>query len=246
MFLLDDSYWQLKDAGDKDRGIFAKKDFMSGTVIGDYLGKIIRVKDEDRYSKGQHFYLMFYNKQASIYADPKTPGIHFINHACTPNTWMYTYRGHTLYFAIRHIFAGEEITVQYLLPPLDDDCDPCTHYCECRSIICSGTMHLTEKKRDIWNEFEDKESQKTQRERISFGRQLPQLSEYPKNIPDNPVYTLFGAAKKEAYVAENASLPTKPELRRLIRETGRTLVFPKLKLKVLGIDGNLVYSNNIS
>lgn len=242
MFLLDESFWEIKDTEKKGRGVFAKKDIPAGTIIGDYLGKVIRAKDEEKYEKGEDFYLMFYHYQATIYPNPKKPGIHIINHSCSPNTWMYTYRGHTLYFSIRHIFSGEELSVSYLLSPQDENCDPCTHLCHCESPICTLTMHLSQKRCDEWNTFEEKQKIQTKREPIHYGKQLPTLSSYPENIPDNDYYTLFGSLHKDAHVLQDTTLPKKKELRNIIRTTGRTLLFPHLNLHVLGIHEDLVIS----
>src|SRR5579871_5079449 len=125
MFLLSPDYWEIKKTKNKGKGVFAKKNIIAGTIIGDYLGKIIRKDDEEKYEDKYGFYAMYYHGRATIFPEVKQPGIHLINHSCMPNCYMYTYQGHTLYFALRRIFAGEELTVSYLVSPLDDDCSPC-------------------------------------------------------------------------------------------------------------------------
>lgn len=246
MILLPQDSWEIRKTGKIGRGVFATKDIKGGTIIGDYIGKVIKAEDEEDYDKDGHFYLMYYHDKAHIYPDVKKPGIHIINHACTPNTWMYTYKGHALYFAIRHIFAGEELTVSYQLNPQHDDCKPCSHLCHCESIICSGTMHMTSERYDKWLDFESMTSNKTKRERIQFNKTLPLLQSYPDSLPDDPIYTLFGNLDQKSQVLDNITLPTLQELRGLIRESGRTLEFPKLNIHILGIADDLITAKSIS
>lgn len=245
MFLLPQNYLKVKTVPKMGRGVFAAKDIEAGTVIGDYIGRVIAEKDEDKYDKKGHFFLMYYHDRVSIYPDVAKPGIHIINHSCTPNAWMYTYKGHALYFAIRRIFKGEEITVAYLISEQDKDCKPCNHLCFCGSIICSGTMHLSKEKYDKWALLCDKEEARTKRERVRLGYVLPKLTSYPLKISDNPFYTLFGNTKVKPAIINTTKLPTVKDIRKLIRETGRTLKFPKLNLHVLGVTDGIVVSGSL-
>jgi len=191
MFLLADDWWQIKATGEKGLGVFAKKEIKAGTIIGDYLGKVIKTAqyDPDRDKKG--LFLMYFTDQASIYPNLKKPGIHLLNHSCTPNCWIYTYRGHSLFFALRKIIPEEELTILYLLSPKDKDCDPCTHQCKCESKFCTGTMHMSRDKYDKWQKFQNIQKKKTKTAKTVFGQNLPKLSSYPKKIPNNPIYTLI-------------------------------------------------------
>lgn len=244
MFLIPKSHWEVKDVPGMGQGAFAKKDIPAGTIIGDYIGKMLRPEEENNVDNNGHFYLMYYHDRASVYPDLKKPGIHMLNHSCAPNCWMYTYRGHTLFFAIRNIFKGEEFTVSYLLSPLDKTCKPCTHLCACSSPICFQTMHLSQKRFDEWDAFHEKESKKTPREKVKFGETLPVLSSYPKNIPDDSMYVLFGAEKHLPVKVELKALPSKHEVRKIIRETGRTIQFSKLNLRVLGVYEDMLISKS--
>lgn len=246
MFLLPQGYLEVKDVPKMGRGVFASKDIAPGTVIGDYIGKIIRSRDDDKYDKQGHFFLMYYHDGASIYPNVRGLGIHVINHSCTPNVWMYTYKGHALYFAIRRIFKGEEITVSYLISEQDKECKPCNHLCFCKSMVCSGTMHLPKEKYEKWAKICENEEARTKRERVRYGEVLPHLSYYPKNIADNPFYTLFGNSKVKPQLVNVAKLPTVKNIRNMIRETGKTLKFLKLNLHVLGVNDGIVVSVPIS
>lgn len=241
MFLISSDYWEVRKTPKKGRGVFAKKDIEAGTIIGDYLGKVIHPRDEDEIDDSENFYLMYYHDRASIFPDLKKPGIYLMNHSCTPNAWMYTYKGHTLFFALRHIFPGEELTLNYLLSPQDELCAPCTHLCDCEGVICHQTMHLSKKRYAFWSDFHHEEMSKTKAERIRYGHDLPALKAYPKAPQDHPVYDLFGSMLEKPEVMDDTKLPSLKEIRKKIIETGRTLVYPKLNLHILGVtDGQLI------
>lgn len=236
MFILSPEYWEVIKTKNRGKGVFAKKDIPAGSVIGDYLGKVIRESEEDKYEKDDScFYLMYYKDTASIFPHIKKPGIHLINHSCEPNTYMYSYQGHTLYFALRKIFAGEELTVSYLLQPLDKDCEPCLHICKCGSEICSNTLHSTHQEYDAWSDFDTKLTENVKLPRAKFGEDLPMLPKYPDTIKDNAVFPLFANAKKPVIDMGNEVMLSQKELRQKIRETGQKLSFPKLGVTVLGV-----------
>ncbi len=242
MILLADDSWEIKTTKHKGRGIFATKDIPAGTVIGDYLGKVIKTAEEDTYETDEGLYLMYYHDYASLHpTDVNEPGIHLINHACLPNCWMYTYKGHTLFFALRHIFKGEELTISYLLSP-DAACDPCKHTCKCESILCYQSMHLSQELFDQWDTLNEAQAKTTKRERVRYGHELPKLTTYPDTIPDHPFYSLVGAIEQPPLTRADKKLPTLHELRRIIRKTGRTIAFPRLKTRVLGVQNGVIIS----
>ncbi len=183
MILLSDEYWEIRNTKRKGRGVFAKKDISKGAVIGDYIGKIIR--PQDAMIDEENFYLMYYHDHAVISPNLEKPGVHLLNHSCVPNAFLYTYKGHTLAFALEKISKGEELTIPYLLAPKDEFCEPCPHICRCGNLQCSGTMHLSKERYEKWRKFNEKWTKKTKRERISFGKELPRLLSYPKKIPED-------------------------------------------------------------
>lgn len=241
MILLPQDYWEMQVTAAKGRGIFAKQEINPGTVIGDYIGTVLRTAESDTREK-DGLYLMYYHDYASLYPeDIAAPGVHLLNHSCAPNTWMYTYYGHTLFFALRRIFVGEELTVSYLLSPADH-CNPCLHTCRCGQSICTGTMHQTHEQFDAWDSFTTAQAKQTKRARVRYGKPLPLLSSYPHSIEDHERYTLFGYERIDSLRQQDMYLPKIKELRRRIREHGRTLLFPKLKTQVLGIRDNQIIS----
>jgi hypothetical protein len=241
MILLPKDSWEIKITPQKGRGIFATKDIAPGVVIGDYIGRVIKTAEEDTSDK-DGLYLMYYHDYASLYpVDINAPGIHLTNHSCTPNCWLYTYKGHTLFFTLRKIFAGEELTASYLLSP-GTDCVQCRHNCLCDTNYCSGTMHLSAERFNEWNAFNEKQAKMTKRARIRYGYPLPKLTSYPESIPDHPIYTLLGSLEKPSRIMDDDTLPSIEKMRELIRESGQTLFFPSSKTKVIGIQNSIVIS----
>lgn len=241
MLLLDTHSWEVRITKGKGKGLFTKNVILPGTIIGDYLGKIIHPMDADMYEKGKHFYLMYYSDTAGIFPDLSTPDLYLINHSCTPNCWIYTYKGHTLFFALRKIFPGEELTISYLLSPQDEFCKPCTHICSCNGIICYQTMHLSPKRFNEWRTVYKEVTRKTKKMPVQRDHDLPALPSYPENITDHPIYSLFGNPHEAPEEILSATLPSLSVLRSMIRSSGKYLLFPKLSLCIAGvIDDKLI------
>jgi len=188
MFLIANDHWAVKKTKNKGLGVFAKKKIEAGTPIADYLGKVIKTEEYDLEKDKKGLFLMYLTDVGSIYPDLGKPGPHLLNHSCSPNNWIYTHRGHTLFFALRDIKPGEELTISYLLSPKDETCKNCPHKCSCQSLNCTGTMHLSKDKYEKWQKFQEKQK-KTKISKYKFGKNLPKLKSYPKNIPINPIYT---------------------------------------------------------
>lgn len=241
MLLLPPDMWEIQTTKNKGRGIFAKQTIQPGIVVGDYIGTVINNALDDT-SEKDGLYLMYYHDRASIYpTDIKDVSIHLMNHSCMPNCWLYTHKGHTLFFTLRTVFAGEELTTDYLLSP-DDYCTPCLHKCTCNSPFCRGTMHLREEQFQTWNTFHEVQAGETKREPIRYGKLLKPLKEYPNFIPDHPIYNLFGSSSAEPLIRHEEKLPSLKTLRKMIRETGKMQAFPKLAILILGIQNDEIKS----
>jgi len=183
MFLIDKSYWEIRKTEKKGKGVFAKKTILKGTIVGDYIGKLIHIKDVDLEKEKKNLYLMSYSDEYGIYPDLKKPGVHLINHSCSPNCFIHKYKDRTLVFALKDIERKEELTIHYLLPP-KLNCKNCTHTCYCESKNCTGSMHLSDKKYKIWQSFQKNQKGKVSKKSFKEAFIKP-LAEYPKNIPNN-------------------------------------------------------------
>ena len=181
MFLLDKDYWEVKETNGKGRGIFAKKPIAACTIIGDYVGRLVHLKDVDFDKEKENLYLMYYSDTTGIHPNLKKTGIHLLNHSCSPNCWIFKFKGHTLVFALKNIKRGDELTISYLLPPRGL-CKNCPHACHCEGKFCTGSMHLTERGYKKWQTFQDKEETEARYEIIKNENALKPLAVYPKSI----------------------------------------------------------------
>lgn len=232
MFLIPEV--EVKVTKRQGRGIFATADIPAGTVIGDYLGMIVRPEDEG--TEGEHFYSMYYSDKATIEPDADLPGIHLLNHSCVANCGMYTYKRRCLYGALRKIHKGEELTIHYALPaPNEEDCDPCEHECHCGAPLCTGTMHLADEYYQKWVKYVEKGETGPEIPESGYNKPLPPLEKYPELLPDATIFNVYANLKSKPKKIDTVILPTAKELRKLLREGGTRLAFPKLKFIIEGI-----------
>ncbi|MFA5184609.1 MAG: SET domain-containing protein-lysine N-methyltransferase [Patescibacteria group bacterium] len=245
MFLLTPDFYQIKSAGRKGRGVFARRGIAAGTVIGDYLGRLVpdkaAVRLENKY--GHACYAMDYaDNGLSIFPlDIKAPGVHLINHSCSPNCDSYYYLGHTLYFALRHIFPGEELTIDYSF-----DADQAEarkqkdflHQCSCGSPVCRGTMYVSVAKLKRYGRLCRREARRQAAFKLlKPGAVLTALGTYPRRIKDDAAYDLFANLSAKPLLSEAETLPTLAVLRRTLREAGRPIRFRRLGLVIWGLSG---------
>ena len=202
MFLISEDFWEVKKTKEKGNGVFARKEIKKGTVIGDYLGKVIKTEEYDLREDEKGLYLMYLTDEASIYPDLTKPGLHLFNHSCTPNYFIKIYKGHTLFFALRDIKSGEELTISYMLAPVEEQYE---HACKCGSKFCTGAMHLSKEKYEGWQEYQAREKKKAGVVRFTFGKNLPRLKSYPKRIYSNKIYAAFSSSGSSAATSSVAS-----------------------------------------
>ena len=247
MFLIPASWYAVRAAKNKGRGVYARRDIPAGTVIGDYRGTIVRPEEENERRDG--LYTMSIDDRYDVLAHPRTKGIHLINHSCAATCGIYPYRGHILYVAARKIFAGEEVTVNYMLGKTDGEGNdiPCTlHACHCGTMICTGSMHESERTYGDWEKMRKRGAPpRGSAMPAPYGAMLPPLAHYPVAVnlsaPGPYRFNAFGAEIKPPERYPEKTLPALEALRARIRTTGRQLRFPKLRLTVYGIrDGLLI------
>ncbi|NUM25900.1 MAG: SET domain-containing protein [Candidatus Buchananbacteria bacterium] len=241
MFLLSADYWQVKKIKGKGRGVFAKKEINPGTVIGDYLGTVISEQREGQENE-KSFYAMHCTDKLIVLPDPKQIGIHLINHACAPNCAMHSYRGHVIYFALRRIFPGEELTVNYLYDVLLCRAGECReHICRCGALNCRGNLHTPTQLIKMWEKYEAPYYRPFRNYcPARYGQNLLALDTYPRRIADIRGNELYGSSQKPPYVSLAVRLPAVSKVRALIRETGRRIYFKKIDFTVNGVSGALI------
>ncbi len=240
---------EVRETKVKGRGVFATKDIPAGVVVAVYLGRVILDNDFSEIEYG--LYDMTFNDEVSILADKDKPGAHTLNQSCEPNCDSYSFKGYVLIFALRKIFAGEELTYCYNLgPPTPKRCSPCQHICHCGSDFCRGTLHTSETEFKKLDEIVSPEEQEyLKNPPVGVGEELPVLTDYPKIISADPkIYNqIFGYNQQLPLVLENDKLPEFSEVYDQIKNSGLKLSLPKLNLIVEGLWGDhliIKYGNN--
>ena len=117
-------------------GLFATKPIKRGAYIATYRGRRITSEEADRREARGARYMFELTKRWTIDGSPRWNVARYINHSCRPNAYMKTLYGHVLFFALRDIRRGEEITVDY-----EDTLHPDSKRCRCRVPGCRGTIN---------------------------------------------------------------------------------------------------------
>ena len=121
------------------KGCFATVDFKRGRKIAEYAGeRINEFEARKRARKRRYLRICDVDGRFSIDGSRGGNGTHYINHCCEPNAFMRTVYGHVLFFALRDIHPGEEITIDY-----EQTLHPDSKRCFCGAKTCRGTINRT-------------------------------------------------------------------------------------------------------
>jgi SET domain-containing protein len=119
-------------------GIYAAEPIPARRKVMEYIGeKISRVETKRRASTCEFNYLFTLDNYWTIDGSVGGSGAEYINHSCEPNLISRIVKGHILYFSLRNIKRGEELTIDYHFSA-DVDKVPCA----CGAPNCRGTINL--------------------------------------------------------------------------------------------------------
>jgi histone-lysine N-methyltransferase SETD1 len=125
------------------RGCFATVAFKKGRKIAELVGeRVSRVEAARRMRGKRRLHICGINSYWGIDSSRGGNGSQFVNHSCQPNSFLRIIHEHIIFFALRDIEAGEEITLDYINSYHPDD-----YRCRCGASGCRGTMNLVEKKK---------------------------------------------------------------------------------------------------
>ncbi len=120
------------------RGCFATVPFRKGQKIAELVGeRISRVEAARRMRGQQRLHICAIDSYWGIDGSRGGNGSQFINHSCQPNCFVKITYGHILFFALRDITPGEEITMDY-----ENSYHPDDYPCRCGVPGCRGTINL--------------------------------------------------------------------------------------------------------
>ena len=124
------------------RGCFAAAFFPKGRKIGEMTGeRISRVEAARRMRGRMRLHICATDLYWGVDGSRGGNGLQFVNHSCEPNSYIKVVYGHVLFFALRDIRPGEEITADYV-----ESYHPDTKRCRCGAPSCRGTINKLRKK----------------------------------------------------------------------------------------------------
>ena len=119
------------------KGCFATVRFKHRRKIAEYTGELISDLEARRRARHrQVLRICDIDGRFSLDGARGGNGTHYINHSCQPNAFMRTLYGHVLFFALRDIQPGEEITIDY-----EQTLHPDSKRCACGAPRCRGTIN---------------------------------------------------------------------------------------------------------
>lgn len=119
-------------------GVFAEETIPAGRQVIEYTGEQISRHEATRRWDPKRSYLFRLDRYHAIDGAIGGSGAEYVNHSCAPNLRARAVRGRIVYFSLRTIERGEELTLDYRYEP-DTDRMPCA----CGAATCRGTMNLS-------------------------------------------------------------------------------------------------------
>jgi len=121
------------------KGCFATIPFARGKKIAEYTGERISDLEATKRARNRRILrICDIDGRFSLDGSRGGNGTHYINHSCTPNAFIKTLYGKVLFFALRDIRPGEEITIDY-----EYTLHPDSKRCACGAKPCRGTINRT-------------------------------------------------------------------------------------------------------
>lgn len=107
-------------------GLFAREPIKQGGFIVEYTGTKIPAKVAD---ESDSRYLFEIDEKWTIDGETQENQGRWVNHACVPNVEALGEGDRIMFYALRDIFPGEEITIDYGEEYFDEFIKP--HGCKC-------------------------------------------------------------------------------------------------------------------
>jgi uncharacterized protein len=107
-------YFKVRKSNIDGRGLFSLSRIPARRKIGELAGESISQAEARRRAKSTaRIAIVELGNGRAIDASREGNDFRFINHSCTPNTFMRIFRGHVEFYALKEIGVGEELTCYY-------------------------------------------------------------------------------------------------------------------------------------
>ena len=91
-------------------GCFAKENIPARKKVGSLGGKVVSKKVAEEIATGKKSISLVELWNGKVIDASREKGVRYINHSCSPNTYMRTLNYHVEFYALRKIRKGEELT----------------------------------------------------------------------------------------------------------------------------------------
>jgi len=96
------------------KGLFVQSEIVEKKKIGEFAGELISIREARRRAKNfKRIAIVELNNGKAIDGTKEGNEFKFINHSCSPNTFMRRFRNIVEFHALRDIIPGEELTCDY-------------------------------------------------------------------------------------------------------------------------------------
>ena len=96
------------------RGLFSNKKIPARRKLGELQGTIITVREARKRARGAACVtIVEFEDGFALDASRDETGFRYVNHSCTPNTYLRRIGHHVEFYALRTIRKGEELTCDY-------------------------------------------------------------------------------------------------------------------------------------
>lgn len=116
-------------------GVYADQAIPAKRKVIEYTGERISRKETKVRASRPYNYIFTLDAYWSIDGAAGGSGAQYINHCCEPNLEARIVRGHILYFSLRNIKKGEELTIDYHFDKHVERVECCCGASECRGTI---------------------------------------------------------------------------------------------------------------
>jgi uncharacterized protein len=127
---------EIKQSPINGKGCFATINFLRRRKIAPYAGERISNVEAKRRGGRRILRICGIDHRWSIDGSRGGNGTHYINHSCTPNSFTRTLYGQLIFFALRDIQPGDEITLDYEMT-----LHPNSKRCTCGAANCRRTIN---------------------------------------------------------------------------------------------------------
>ena len=133
---MDTLNFKVKRSRIQGRGLFALSAVPARRKMGELGGELITLREARRRARETDCIMIVeFDDGKALDASCLGNDFRYINHSCSPNTYMRLFRHHVEFYALRPIAPGEELTCDY-----GETHHEGTLPCRCGSDNCRGNL----------------------------------------------------------------------------------------------------------